>query len=592
VRARLGSAWRAISRSRLGGTVFGGRQRAQQRRDAAQIAVDANLDDPIAWHDLADALAALGDTARADRGYIRAVALAPDSASMWKRGNSGRAGLAGIDEACDPAFVTARRLHNLSDADAWTIHAGALALRFRLADAAAAADAALALDPRHVAARRIGVHARLHACDWTRRPDDESAVSEGVRDGVRIVTPFDHRCLSDSEPESLRLGRLTSRSWPPPVRPLWSGKRYQHQRIRVAYVSTDLRAHAVGSLMVSCFERHDRTAFEITSVSLRHGDGSALEQRIRAASDRFIDAHANTDLEIASLLSRLEIDIVVDLNGHSGARRPGIFALRPAPVQATYLGYPGTTGAPFIDYLIADPTVVPDAARAFYSEQVVHLPHCYLPVDSARSIADRTPTRVEAGLPDRGFVFACFNNSSKIAPPVFDVWSRLLRDVPDSVLWLRSGDDEVMANLRGEASRRGVAHQRIVFAPRLASTEEHLARLRLADLFLDTLPYNAHTTAIDALWAGLPVLTCLGRSFAGRVGASILRAAGLPELIAESLDDYERLARDLAQDPPRLVGARRRLAASRATAPLFDADGFTRDLEHIYRTVMSRLEQR
>ena len=316
-----------------------------------------------------------------------------------------------------------------------------------------------------------------------------------------------------------------------------------------------------------------------------------MRRRIETAFDRFIDAQAMSDAQVATMLRELEIDIAIDLNGYSGEKRTGILAHRPAPVQVNYLGFPGTMGAPFIDYIIADRMVIPDENRIYYSEQVVYLPHTYLPNDGKRPIAENTPSRIEAGLPETGFVFACHNAAHKIGPEMFDVWMRLLQTVEGSVLWLKSPNPSAMGNLRREAKARGVAPERLVFAPRLPQTEDHLARLRLADLFLDTLPYNAHATACDALWAGLPVLTCLGNTFPGRVAASLLHAIGLPELVTSSLAEYEELALALARNPERLAAIKAKLMRNRDTEPLFDTARFTRDLESAYTTMWERTQR-
>jgi protein O-GlcNAc transferase len=290
------------------------------------------------------------------------------------------------------------------------------------------------------------------------------------------------------------------------------------------------------------------------------------------------------------LLNELHIDIAIDLKGYTQDARSGILAHRPAPIQVSYLGYPGTMGADFIDYVIADKTVLPFDQQPFYAEKIVHLPDCYQVNDSRREIAARTPTRREAGLPHEGFVFCCFNNNYKITPPVFDVWMRLLGTVAGSVLWLLQDNSDAKENLCKEAAVRGIDPARLVFAGRLEH-EEYLARYRLADLFVDTLPYNAHTTAGDALWAGLPLLTCGGASFVGRVATSLLYAAGLPELATRDLGEYEALALRLATDAPLLRGLRHRLAQNRATCPLFDTDRFRRQIESAY-TTMWELQQR
>jgi protein O-GlcNAc transferase len=281
------------------------------------------------------------------------------------------------------------------------------------------------------------------------------------------------------------------------------------------------------------------------------------------------------------------IDILVNLNGYAGAARHDLFAARAAPLQVNYLGYPGTTGMPYIDYLIADPVLIPPAERRHYSEQVVYLPDSYQPNDARRRVASTPATRAEVGLPDDAFVFCCMNHVFKIMPKVFDIWMRLLRQVPGSVLMLYSDNAETQHNLRHEAAARGVAPARLVFGGPIG-TEHHLARLRLCDLFVDTLPCNAHTTASDALWAGLPVLTCIGQAFAGRVCASLLRAVGLPELVTESLADYEALALRLAVEPGLLPALRQRLAENLPTAPLFDTPRYTRHLEAAYTQMVAR----
>jgi predicted O-linked N-acetylglucosamine transferase (SPINDLY family) len=301
--------------------------------------------------------------------------------------------------------------------------------------------------------------------------------------------------------------------------------------------------------------------------------------RLTAAFDGFHDVRSMTDLAAAQLIRELGVHIAVDLTGHTENARPCILARRPAPVQVSYLGYAGTTGAPYIDYLIADPIVLPFDQQPFHSERIVHLPETFFVNDSRKTISPDTPSRQEAGLPDDGFMFCCFNKSYKLNPQIFDIWMRLLDRIAGSVLWLSRADESAAANLRREARVRGVDPARLVFAAWLPRLDEHLARHRLADLFLDTLPYNAHTTASEALWAGLPVITCRGTTFAGRVGASLLNAAGLPELIAGDLREYEALATRLADDSPALAAIRRKLADNRLACPLFDTDRFRGHLE-------------
>jgi protein O-GlcNAc transferase len=359
----------------------------------------------------------------------------------------------------------------------------------------------------------------------------------------------------------------------------------RRDRARIAYLSADFYQHATSYLMAELFERHDRKRFEPFGISFGIDDGSEMRARVVKAFDHFHDVRGLDDAKVAKLLSELEIDIAIDLKGHTRDDRFGIFAHRPAPIQVSYLGYPGTTGADFIDYVIADEIVLPFDQQPFWSEKIVHLPGCYQVNDRKRQIAERTPTRKECGLPERGFGFCSFNNNCKITPPVFDIWMRLLDKVEGSVLWLLRDNPTAEQNLRREAAARGIDPVRLVFADRL-QLAEHLARHRLADLFLDTLPYNAHTTASDALWAGLPVLTCFGKGFAARVAASLLDAVGLPELVTKGLEEYEVLALKLAREPALLSAYRERLEKNRPTAPLFDTDRFRQHIEQAYLTML------
>jgi protein O-GlcNAc transferase len=349
----------------------------------------------------------------------------------------------------------------------------------------------------------------------------------------------------------------------------------------VAYLSADFRTHATAMLMAGVFEAHDRTRFETTAISFGADDKSPMRARLEKGFDTFIDVRTVSDADVAQRLRDAETDIVVDLKGYTQEGRPGILAYRPAPIQAQYLGYPGTMAADYVDYAIADKTVIPEDHRRYFTEQIIYLPDTYQCNDSKRAIAPRAPSRFEVGLPEKAFVFCCFNNNHKILPAVFDVWMRLLRQIDGSVLWLLQDNAAVVRNLGREAQARGIAPDRLVFAKRCLPPD-HLARQRLADLFLDTLPYNAHTTCSDALWAGLPVLTVLGGSFAGRVAASLLSAIGLPELITQSLGEYEALAVKLARDRGALAAIKEKLARHRQTHPLFDTARFTRNLEAAY----------
>jgi protein O-GlcNAc transferase len=359
-------------------------------------------------------------------------------------------------------------------------------------------------------------------------------------------------------------------------------------KIRIAYLSGDFRHHPVAYLLPGLIERHDRTRFDVTAISFGPDDGSDIRVRLVKAFDRFEDVNFKSDREVALQLRDLKIDIAVDMAGYTQYLRPSVLACRPAPINVSFLGYPGTMGTEFVDYILADKMVLPLDQQPYYTEKIVHLPDSFFPRDSAEFVGAAARSRAQEGLPEEGVVFCCFNNSYKFTAPVFGAWMRLLADIEGSVLWLSSVDSQTAANLRSAATALGVDPSRIVFAARLPSIADHLARHKLADLFLDTLPYNAHSTANDALWAGLPVLTCAGRAFAGRVAASMLHAAGLPELVTSTLEEYQALAKKLVNEPLLLKDLRKRLEDNRRTAPLFDPDRYRRHIEAAYTMMWDR----
>jgi protein O-GlcNAc transferase len=435
------------------------------------------------------------------------------------------------------------------------------------------------------------MRSQLQCCDWEEYDANAERISQAVRSGRRADPPFDFLVISESAEDQLRCARTFAEDkYPATAQPVWRRERYRHDKIRVAYLSGDLRNHAVAYLIAGLFEAHEKARFEITALSFTPGGSDEMGKRLVPAFDRLVEVGHRSDREIALMLRELEIDIAVDLQGYTKGCRTGIFAQRPAPVQVNYLGYPGTMGTPYMDYIIGDRTVIPAAHQSCYAERVVYLPDCYQVNDSKRGIAAHALSRAEAGLPKEGFVFCCFNNNHKINPRVFGIWMRLLQEVRGSVLWLLEDNPTAARNLQREAERRGVGPGRVVFAPRM-KMEEHLARHRLADLFLDTLPYNAHVTASDALWTGLPVLTHLGHTFAGRVAASLLAAVGLPELITRSWKEYEELALKLAANADLLASFRARLARNRATHPLFDTERYRRHIEAAYVTMWERIQR-
>ena len=432
------------------------------------------------------------------------------------------------------------------------------------------------------------LHSQMNLCDWSDFEARVEHLSVAVRASQRACTPFAFFSVTGSEQEQSVCGEVFCQdNYPAPPAPLWAGERYGHERIRVAYLSSDFREHAISVLLAGLFERHDRRRFEITALSFGPAKPSAMRTRLEGAFERFIDVRNESDRSIAELVRGLEIDIAVDLMGHTHGNRLGVFAWRPAPVSVNFFC---PTDAPFIDYLIADPVAIPEEHRRFHREKIAYLPDTFLATDSSRRIAARTPSRTELGLPEAAFVFCCFNNTYKLNPAMFAVWMRLLRRIDGSVLWLQQIQASATENLRREAAQAGIDPARLVFAPRLPSMEDHLARYRQADLFLDTLPFNAQTTATDALWAGLPVLTCLGTTFVGRVAASLLQAVGLPDLVAGSPAAYEARAMELAQDRTALAQIRAKLAANRETHPLFDTDRYRRHVESAYLAMWQRAQ--
>lgn len=448
----------------------------------------------------------------------------------------------------------------------------------------------LAVNPNYDWGLGLLGYERLHTCDWTDYEAMAQRIVEGIHQGRKTCKSLPLMAFSDDVAAHQTSSRLFGLRFPPSSQPLWTGQRYRHKKIRVAYVSPDLREHPVGHLMCGIFEHHDKNRFETIAISLGIDDKSRLRSRMLKAFDHFVDARLMTSRQIAEKMREMEVDIAIDLAGYTADSRTDVFAHRPAPVHVNYLGYPGTMGVPYMDYIIADRHVIPPEHQRFYDEKVAYLPDAYLPTDAGLKIADRTPTRAECGLPEEGVVFCSFSHDYKINPPLFDIWMRLLHQVPGSVLWLMSRGEVAQANLRNEAAKRGVDPSRLVFASRVPMVEDHLARYRQADIFLDTHPYNAHTTAADALMAGLPVVTYKGGAFPARVAASLLHAIGMPELVADSKEGYEALALKLAHDRPLREALRTKLAVNQRTQALFDTERFCRNMEAIYVAMWRRAE--
>jgi len=530
----------------------------------------------------------LGRADQALASFNRALELAPQESSAWfNRGNMLRRmgrpheALASFEQALriQPAFALA--LNGCAEVLAELGQYGA---------AARWLAALLAVEPRFDFAPGLLLYCQMQECDWSEYESRVAQVLRGLRDGATVAAPFWSLALTDSMSDQLRCARhFAARHRPRGLPNPASGASRRHDRIRVVYLSADFREHPVARLLAGVLERHDRERFEVVGMSLSGEDQSELGRRVAAALNPVWDVSSMTDVGAAELIGRFEADIVVDLLGYTQGMRPGILARRPAPVQVSYLGFPGTMGADFIDYIIADDFTIPPGAARGYAEQVVRMPVCFQANDDRRAAAEHYPTRAEVGLPADASVLCSFNSNFKLTPSMFERWMGLLRDAEGSVLWL-TAEGAARDNLVRQAERCGVHSGRLIFAGRLPY-REHLARLSLADLFLDTFPFNGGATASDALWAGVPVLTCAGEAFASRMAGSLLNALGLPELIAPSLAQYERIARELLATPSRLAAFRAALVRKRGAHPLFDAERFCRDLERAYAMMWDRSQR-
>lgn len=583
-------------------------------------------DQPAAYNNLGNALHALERFDEAARAYRRAVSIKPDYAMAYYNLGVVLQTQHRLGEAVEAYSKAVKRQPDY--AEAYVNLGNALVALHRAREAVACYREALRLRPGYAEAyNNLGiacevlhrpehaaeayrkalqqqpgchqvkaqlVYQMLQLCDWrgldTRILEVRRLIDAGAPVkwpcfgllGMPGLTEAEHRRAAEIVVR--QCFRTTNCEESPPSVRIGAASR----RLRLGYLSADFRDHALGRLMARVFELHDRSRFDVIGYSYGPNDGSAMRRRLERAFDEFKDISPLANRAAADRIRSDGIDILVDLQGHARDNRLEILADRPAPIQATYLGYPGTLGAPFVNYLIADRFVIPEERRIHYTETVAYLPDCYQANDDTRSIGE-APGRKACGLPEKGFVFCCFNQPYKIVPAVFDIWCELLRAVDGSVLWLM-GDAAVMQdNLRKEAARRSVEPDRLVFAPQLPH-EAHLGRLQLADLALDTLPYGSHTTGSDALWVGVPLLTCVGETFAGRVGGSLLQAVGLPELIASDLRDYFARALRLATDPAELLALRDRLARQRRSAPLFDSGLFTANLENVYRELWGKAE--
>jgi protein O-GlcNAc transferase len=563
---------------------------ALKRYDDALVAYDKAIgiaaDFAEAWLNRGNLLNTINRHDEALAAFRRALALRPDFAEAWLgQGN---------------VFILLKRYP-----DAISSYDRALAIRPDLIEAqlgrgnvfavlkqhreaANAYAAAVTLAPEHPFTNGLLLHQKLLACDWPGIDALVEKIEQDLAAGQLSVDPFILQGISNSPRSLQRCAELYSEGrYPARITQGFQQRALAHEKIRVGYCSGEFREQATSHLIAGVLEQHDQSRFEIYAFDNGWDDRSEIRRRINAAVHEMVEIRQLSDASALAAIREREIDILVNLNGYFGEQRTQLFTNRAAPIQVNYLGFPGTLGASYMDYIIADRHVIPEAHKPFYNEKVVYLPGCYQANDNKRRIAAKVPSRLECGLPKSGFVFCCFNNSYKILPDVFDRWMQILSQVEGSVLWLLSENQETKANLQREASARNVDPQRLIFAKPIPSAD-HLARHTAADLFLDTVPCNAHTTASDALWAGLPILTCIAESFSGRVAASLLHAMGLPELVTATLDEYERAAVDLALSPKKLTLMKDRLGRNRSTAPLFNTEMFTHHLESAYEAMFDR----
>ncbi|WP_315831951.1 tetratricopeptide repeat protein [Bradyrhizobium prioriisuperbiae] len=548
-------------------------------------AIGLNPGNADSWNNRGTVLNDLKDPVRAIDDFEKALSINPRYAAAYFNKARSLADLKKYDEAL-AAHDQALAL-NPNLAEAWFGRGFVFHQLQRHEEAARAYEKALQIDPKLPFLKGSLVHEKMLTCDWDGIAPLIADIERDIAAGKLATEPFSWQGLATSQQSLQQCAKLFSDTrFPPNVRTAPRPSPAANGKIRIGYLSGEFRQQATSLLLVGVLEQHDKDLFEITAIDNGWDDGSETRQRIDAAVHRVLPIRGLADPDAVTAIRDQQIDILVNLNGYFGEERTRVFARRAAPIQVNYLGFPGTLGASYMDYIIADRHVLPETDKPFYAERVAYLPNCYQANDRSSKIAPPV-SRADCGLPTQGVVFCCFNNVYKITPDIFERWMQILAQVEGSVLWLLADDPAAAANLRREAVARGVDGGRLIFAERRLPAE-HLARHRCADLFLDTLPYNAHTTASDALWAGLPLLTCSGTTFAGRVAASLLRNIELPELVTETLDDYVLSAVTLANHPDRLAAIRQKLDDHRLNTPLFDTARFTRHLEAAFAAMVER----
>jgi len=517
--------------------------------------------------------------------FDKALSLKPDYAEGWNNKGIAIYGLKRFEEAIahyDKALTLKPDYH-----EAWSNKGVTLDFLKKHSESAKCYQKAIIFETEDSYLLGQAHHQMMLGCDWSDYKKNVNKIFQLTNEGRKASEPFGFQGIAISEELLKKCSEIYSNDRFPPLDNLSKFLQYKHQKIRIGYLCGEFRNQATSILMTRVWELHDESKFEIFAFDNGWDDGSEYRQRITGAFSNLFDITRLSDLDTAKLIQQNEIDILINLNGFFGFARQVVFSYKPAPIQVNYLGFPGTMGVKYMDYIIADKVVVPEESKLHYVEKLVYLPNCYQANDDMRKISDRKFSKVELGLPGNAFVFACFNNSYKITPTIFDSWMRILSFVQGSVLWLLADSPIAKDNLIKEALARGIDSCRLVFAERLPISE-HLARHDLADLFLDTLPYNAHTTCSDALWAGLPVLTLMGHTFPGRVSSSLLNAIGLPELVTSTQEEYEALAIELALNSKKLADIKLKLAKNRLSTPLFDTPLFVKNLEAAYIQMYKR----
>ncbi len=544
-------------------------------------AIEIKPDYAEAWSNKGVTLNSLRHYDEALAHYDKAIELKPDYAEAWSNKGVTLNDLQRFDEA----LAHYRRAVELKpdNAKGWYNQGVTYAELKQYDEAVASFDQAIRLKPDLDFLAGQAVYTRLKVCNWDHFDSQIENLLSAVARGECAASPFSILAVSASEAVNAKAAQVwVKEKCPPEISNVdFVNRTARSGKVRLGYFSSDYHDHAISYLIAGLFEIHDKSKFELIAFSIGPDKNDGSRRRLIAAFDRFIDVRDKSDREVAQLSRQLGIDIAIDLNGFTQHARSGIFACGAAPIQVNYLGYPGSMSAGYMDYIVADKTIIPEANRPLFSEKIVYLPHSYQANDARKPISDKRFTRSELGLPESGFVFCCFNNNHKINPTTFDSWMRILEQVDNSVLWLFEDSLAAAKNLRKEVVKRRISADRLIFA-RVMKLPEHLARHRAADLFLDTLPYNAHTTASDALWSGLPVLTLIGNTFAGRVAAGLLNAIELPELIMTTREAYEAKAVELANAPSKLGRLKEKLAGNRLTAPLFDTRLFCKHIESAY----------